>query len=249
MNAPDLIAVGRDLIAATSWRLFPVVGKVPTTPHGFKDGTSDPARLEELLRDAPDADGLAVSCGASGLAVLDLDVAGGVDGRDSLREKRLPWCQENTVRASTPRGGEHVFYAGSLPSRTALLPGVDVKSRLGYVVLPPAPGREWFADAGPFDVRLAPVPEWLSSLAVKADATPGPDAARLWEGATLGYVSEGARNETCASIAGHLLRRKVDERLVATLLVAWGRMFCDPPLEDREALRVFRSIRQREAAR
>jgi putative DNA primase/helicase len=245
-----LAAAGCDLIGRTGWHLFPVVGKVPATPHGFKDATSDPDHLDNLLRVAPDADALAVACGASSLAVLDLDVMEGADGRDSLREHALPYLDAKTVRATTPRGGEHVYFAGSLQSRTGLLPGVDMKGRGGYVVVPPASGRAWLADAGPFDLeRLAPVPEWLSLLVARFDTGPVGEVTRLWETAIAAYVSEGSRNETAASIAGHLLRRKVDERLAGVLLVAWARTFCHPPLEDREALRVFHSIRRREASR
>lgn len=68
----------------------------------------------------------------------------------------------------------------------------------------------------------------------------------LWAEAALGIVEEGGRNGTAASIAGHLLRRKVDSRLAFVLLAAWGRSFCDPPLSDRESLAVFKSIARRE---
>ncbi len=248
MSGADLLAAGRDLLAATSWHLFPVIGKVPATLHGYLDATPDPKRLEEQLRAAPDADGLAVAAGFSGLAILDLDVTEGVDGRDTLRERRFPWCQAETPRAATPRGGEHVFFSGSLPSRTALLAGVDVKSRGGYVVIPPAPGREWYADAAPFDVRPAPVPEWLVKLAVTEEQRPATDPAE-WERALMEGVSEPGRNNMATRLAGHLLRRDINARVVLQLLLAVNRARFRPPLEDEEIEHVVASVCKMEAER
>lgn len=231
-----------ELTGETSWKLFPCVGKAPATPHGFHDATADGDALISLFDDRPDADGFAVACGLSGLAVLDCDVTDGLDGRDALRDARLPWQDSETIRATTPRGGEHAFFAGVLASRTGALLGVDIKSAGGYVVLPPARGRAWLSDASPWDLRPAPAPAWLSRLA----ASRGEAGPRKWEDAIAGYVSLGARNVTAASISGHLLRRGVEPKLAALLVVSWGRSFCDPPLDDREALRVFRSIASRE---
>lgn len=233
-----------ELAEETGWKLFPCVGKAPATTHGFHDATEDSDGLTSLFDARPDADGFAVACGLSGLAVLDLDVTDGLDGRDALRDAGVPWQDAETIRATTPRGGEHALFAGVLPSRTGVLPGVDIKSAGGYVVLPPARGRAWHPDASPWDLRPTPAPAWLSRLGgIRGEAGP-----RKWEDAIAGYVGEGARNVTAASIAGHLLRRRVEPKLAALLVVSWGRSFCDPPLDDREALRVFRSIASRERA-
>jgi hypothetical protein len=230
------------LATKTGWKLFPVIGKVPATPRGFYDATEDENPLLSLFAARPDADGFAVACGPSGLAILDVDRTGQLDGRDSLRDAGIPWLNRETIRATTPRGGEHAFFAGVLPSRTGVLPGVDLKSVGGYVVLPPSPGRMWQSDASPWELQPIRVPTWLVRLAgARGEAGP-----RRWEDAIAGYVGEGARNVTAASIAGHLLTRRVEPKLAALLVVAWARSFCDPPLEDREALGVVRSIAKRE---
>jgi Bifunctional DNA primase/polymerase, N-terminal/Primase C terminal 1 (PriCT-1) len=240
MSAPIDDALG--LVNRTGWYVLPVRGKAPTSPHGLHDSANDPDEIARLFTAYP-GDGLAVDCGRSGLVILDVDMKPGCDGRDFLREAGIPWLEADTPRASTPRGGEHVFFAGSLPSRISALHGVDVKSQLGYVVAPPGPGRAWLADASPWDLSPVPVPAWLQSL-----AGPSSTGAPRWAEAALGIVEEGGRNETAASIAGHLLRRKVNPRLAFVLLAAWGRSFCDPPLSDRESLAVFRSIAKREGA-
>lgn len=238
----DLRSAALALVERTSWFLFPTVGKVPVTRHGFHDATNDSASLALLFDEHPDADGLAVACGASNLVVLDADVKPGLDGRDSLAEAGLPWTEPTTPRARTPRGGEHALFAGRAPSRNGALPAVDVKSTGGYVVLPPGPGRLWLADASPWDVPLAPAPSWLIALAGPARDLEEP----RWTDALGAYIGEGARNETAASIAGKLVSLRVPDQLVALLVVAWGRTFCEPPMADREALTIVRSILRRD---
>jgi hypothetical protein len=226
-----------DLLARTGWYLFPTIGKVPATEHGFHDATNDPGRLCILFAARPDADGFAVDCGRSNLVVLDVDCRPGLDGRDSLRDAGHPWLEANTPRASTPRGGEHVFFTGSLPSRIGALLGVDIKSLGGYVVLPPALGRSWLADASPWVLPPVPATLWLLVL-----AGPPSGGSPRWAAALEDYVSEGHRNDTAASIAGKLVYHRVPDRLVVLLTLAWSRSFCRPPLPDREALVIVRSV-------
>lgn len=58
--------------AARGWAVFPVVGKMPATRHGFRDATRDPVEVERLFADHR-ATGIAVACGESGLLVVDVD--------------------------------------------------------------------------------------------------------------------------------------------------------------------------------
>ena len=248
MTAP-LLAEALRLTERTGWLLFPTRGKAPAISaenggRGLHDATATPAELARLFHRAPDADGFGVNCGASGLVVLDCDVKPGIDGRDTLRDAGLPWLADETPRALTPRGGEHTFFAGRVPSRTGVLEAVDIKSEGGYVVLPPAPGRVWQADSSPWDVSPSLAPVWLLGLSART----GGGSPKAWLQAVSDYVKEGKRNITAASIAGHLLARKVDPRLAAVLLVAWGRSFCKPPLSDVEIAGVFASISRRENA-
>ncbi len=162
----SLVADALALSERTGWPLFPTVGKVPAIAggRGLYDATADPAELEALFARAPHADGFGVNCGAAGITVVDPDLKDGLDGRDVLREAGVPYLAADTVRAVMPSGSGHFFVAGALPTRDRFLPNFDVKSAGGYVVLPPAPGRTWEADASPWDVALAPVPDWLRQL-------------------------------------------------------------------------------------
>jgi hypothetical protein len=244
-----LIEAALKLQERTGWHLFPIVGKVPATGKGgLHRATNIAEGLRGLFHEAPGADGFAVNCGASDLVALDPDTKNGLDGRDSLREAGCPWLEEETVRAITPSGAEHCFFSGRTASRTGILPNVDVKSGGGYVGLPPSPGRTWQAGCSPWEVPLAPVPAWLIKLVGTDKHRPATDPTE-WERALTEGVREGGRNNMAARLAGHLLRRDVNARVVLQILLAVNRARFRPPLEDEDIETVVASICKAEAER
>jgi hypothetical protein len=96
-------------------------------------------------------------------------------------------------------------------------------------------------DAAPGEARLAPLPAWLAALVRKGDASrahpPG-----YWRELVRRKVPEGVRNNTIASLAGHLLWHGVDPAVTLELLLAWNRVRCDPPLPDAEVAQVVENI-------
>jgi hypothetical protein len=61
-------------------------------------------------------------------------------------------------------------------------------------------------------------------------------------------VPEGTRNNTLASLAGHLLWHGVDPQVTLELLLCWNRTRCRPPLDDAEVAGVVASIVKRHTA-
>ncbi|WP_246189466.1 primase alpha helix C-terminal domain-containing protein [Methylacidimicrobium cyclopophantes] len=55
-------------------------------------------------------------------------------------------------------------------------------------------------------------------------------------------VQEGERNNTIASLTGHLLWHGVDPAVVLDLLLAWNATRCRPPLSEDEVARAVESI-------
>ena len=55
-------------------------------------------------------------------------------------------------------------------------------------------------------------------------------------------VNRGERNNSVASLAGHLLWHGVDPAVVLELLLCWNRVRCRPPLDDEEVARAVLSI-------
>ena len=165
---------------ARGFLVFPLKpgSKEPATKHGVHDATSNMYVLESHARKCPDAN-IAVGCGPdsgmTGLTVIDVDKHhGGVESFQSLLSKRgaLPGCP----MSRTPQGGYHLFFRyhpGIGNSQNTLGRGIDVKSKGGYVVLPPSywdgyKKGEKVADGGvykwlraPFGSYLPAMPEWI----------------------------------------------------------------------------------------
>ena len=201
-------------------------------PHGLKDATQDVRTVNHWWRCRPDAN-IGIATGR-GLAVLDIDPRHG--GHQSVadlqrRHGRLPV----TLTCRTGGGGWHLYFSIERAignSVGALGPGLDVRSNGGYVVAPPSlhiSGRQykWCSEA-----PLAPLPDWVKGALAKPQmhATP----LEAWCELAGNLVVEGKRNDSIARLAGLLLRRYVDPRVVLELLQAWNAYHCKPPLDADE---------------
>lgn len=188
-----------------------------------------------------------VTGGVSGLVVLDIDPRHG--GHDSLaaleaRHGRLP----ATIEAITGGGGRHCYFAhpgGTVPNRAGLAAGIDLRGDGGLVVAPPSlhpsgARYAWRVGRAPDERLPAPLPSWLLGLA-HGGRHPGHPLA-YWRELVHDGVVEGQRNNTVASLAGHLLWHGVDAEVVLELLLAWNRQRCRPPLDDAEVAAVVHSI-------
>jgi len=147
-------------------------GKHPLTKHGFKDATTDPAKVAAWWKKHPWAN-IAIATGAKSgrLMVIDLDSKPekGIDGEETWRQlaKDIP----DTIEVLTGGGGRHLYFIYpdhiDLKSGINVLgDGVDLRADGGYVLVPPslhASGRryEWEASSDPIDgVPIAPAPLW-----------------------------------------------------------------------------------------
>lgn len=165
--------------------------------HGFYAATADPARLAAMWSRVPDGV-LALRTGAaSGVVVVDAegrpDQEGGTSGVDVLDDWEgwsggaggEGFALPPTLKARTPSGGVHLFYATGdddiVRSASRVLPGVDVRGRGGYVALPPGAHGERSWLAGPVDPQApgAAMLAWLrAARGGRARVwTDGPDGA------------------------------------------------------------------------
>jgi hypothetical protein len=234
--------------AARGWRVFPLNGKVPLAgSNGCLGASSDPAAVVLW----PPGVNVGIATGR-GLVVLDIDHR--YDGGDSLaelerRHGRLPL----TVSAETGGGGEHMFFASHARVRNSagkLGRGLDVRGEGGYVVAPPSihpdTSRPYTWDNHPDDVPLASLPGWLEQLLAEEPVVHARPVTE-WRKLAAHGVTEGARNQAVAQIAGHLLARAVDPFVTLELVLAWNRNRNRPPLGDGEVARTVNSIARKEA--
>jgi Bifunctional DNA primase/polymerase, N-terminal/Primase C terminal 1 (PriCT-1) len=259
-----MLSAERSLAAAVAyasrfgWAVFPAGGdngKKPIVQHGVKAATRAVEVIRRLWPKQPS--NVAVAAGeGSGFWVLDVD---GEEGAETLADlERQHGTLPPTPRAFTPSGGEHLFFAYTpgLCNRVRVLPGLDVRTDGGYVIAAPsmAPGRArpwaWDVDAHLADVPLASAPDWLLALVAKPNVSAGSgETAPAWVETATGVVPEGCRNDTAASIIGHLLRRWTEPTLTFALVAAWNAAHCRPPLPEDELAAVFNSVLARELRR
>jgi hypothetical protein len=196
----------------------------------------------------PDANLGVVTGRISGLVVLDVDPAHG--GAASLaRLEAAHGALPRTAVAKTGGGGRHFYFrhpGGILRNRVGLAAGIDLRGDGGYVVAPPSlhpSGRRyaWEPSRGPEEAAPAPMPEWLLEPVVD-DGAPVGHPLRYWRNLVREGVAEGERNNTIASLAGHLLWHGIDPAIVLDLLLCWNTRRCRPPLSDDEVAQTVRNI-------
>jgi Bifunctional DNA primase/polymerase, N-terminal len=155
----------------------------PLPPGGRMPGRRGWAR--DCLRTADEVrarwrpgDNIGVGCWASRLVGLDLDVHGGIDGRQLFERlcasQGEPWPETFTV--ATPSAGRHLYFRapenvviGSVSGgRSALGPGIDVRGpgrggRGGYLIGPTSVvgDRTYTVER---DLPVVTLPGWLMRL-------------------------------------------------------------------------------------
>jgi hypothetical protein len=154
--------------AAAGWHVFPLVsgGKAPATQDGFKSATTDEAKIRAWWTENP-AYNIGIALDESGLAVVDVDTHGDVNGYDSLHLLDLP----ETLAANTAGGGRHLIYSngGNPPPRKVNIvkklggKGIDLLAN-GYIVAAPSvvEGKRYEWDC---PKAVAPLPDSIRELA------------------------------------------------------------------------------------
>jgi hypothetical protein len=213
-------------LAARGWHVFPCVpgGKRPALRDNWQRlASTDPARILRWWTRMPF--NIGISCGPSGLIVIDLDIAKAqrdgeespVSGTESLAklcERHDQPYPSETFTVSTPGGTHLYFQATSQPVRNSasrLGPLIDIRARGGYVIAPGSRvgGRAYQVASAE---HPAPLPDWIVRLLTDQPtpetapgrlpapgtpkATPYALAALREETALVATARPGTRNDT-----------------------------------------------------
>ncbi|MGC1276551.1 MAG: bifunctional DNA primase/polymerase [Planctomycetaceae bacterium] len=227
--------------------------KLPLTPHGFQDATTDPQQIDAWWTSRPAAN---IGIATGGLLVLDVDVESNwlADEPDKLHELM------GAPLAITPSGGRHFVFrqpAGRAWRNTqgVLAPHVDTRADGGLFVAPPSalPGGRTYrwVDGCELDVppdRLPEPPAWLTEILDRIDGsarggTTSPGSPRAAASAVLANViPDGQRNGTLAKLAGTMRRVGMSQGEIQAALLKANADRCRPPLDPREVYRIAESI-------
>jgi hypothetical protein len=126
--------------------------KRPLIEGGFKNATTDPALIEEWIRQFPDAL-IGVPTGEK-FVVVDFDLQH-AEAQQFYARANFPLTRNHTTRS----GGRHLLFRpddGVACTAGKIWPHVDTRGKGGYVVWWPAEGLEVLHGGA-----LAEVPEWI----------------------------------------------------------------------------------------
>lgn len=150
-----------------------------------------------------------------------------------VSERLKPFYYRSYTRVLAERIGFKVDEGSYQPSRAMALPVVQSKNH---------PFLYRYNDAPILDCPT--LEQWSKECAARESQT---SETRIkaretshWRDIAWG-VGEGQRNQSLASIIGHLLRRYVDANLAYGLVSAWA-MTCNPPIKQSEVNKTFKSI-------
>jgi len=195
------------------WSVIPIEsrGKRPLVRWQIHEHRRpEAAEVAEWFRHWPDANIAIVTGIVSGLTVLDLDPHHGAEA-SLARLGRQHGPIPETVEVRTGGGGRHLYFAHPgeiLHNRVGLAPGVDLRADGGYVVAPPsvhASGESYRWERSPDTCPLAPLPDWLGEAPEEGSNRGHP--LSHWRHLLREGVADGERNNSIASLAGHLLWR------------------------------------------
>ena len=214
----------------------------------FQHRHASESEIEDWYTCWPDGNVGIVTGVISGFIVLDIDPKhGGDTSLAKLIQQHGPL--PHTIEARTGGGGRHLYFAhpgGRVRNKVGLAPGIDLRGDGGCVVAPPsihASGRTytWIEGHDPEHTALAPMPDWLLREATGSQQRFG-HTLQYWRNLVREGVPEGERNNTIASLTGHLLWHGVDPDVIQELLLCWNRVRCQPPLPDEEVVHTVDSI-------
>ncbi len=145
LHWPVYIDEGSNHIGCSCGARQCTVGKHPLSdlaPHGFKDATTDEAKIRQWYAAQPDCNWAIATGAVSGIIVCDIDPRAG--GDESLRDLEAQHGSfPLTPRVSTGGGGQHFYFkhpGGHIKSSSSKTgPGVDLKADGGYINAPDAP--------------------------------------------------------------------------------------------------------------
>lgn len=176
----------------------------------------------------------------SGIVVLDVESYCPTPIEELLRK----YPTQMVSRSGS--GGYHLFYSypmnvPRIANRVRIFEGADLRADGGFIVLPPTRhpnGHEYqWVQKGPLGVFP------LALLDLKSTPTGFNEG---WITEALRGATEGARNDTCARLAGYFFKKGMSADIVEALLLDWNEKN-DPPMPVSEVRSTLKSI-ERHAA-
>jgi len=254
MKIEDTILAAQELAEQFKWSVFPVNPKTKTPFFkGWQQlASTDPRRVKEIFEGLPYAS-IGVQTGTvSNLIVIDLDERADYSGIASF--KKAGFSHPDTVTARTPSRGLHFYFRadGTIVknSVSALAKGVDVRGEGGYIICPPSQTvfgpYVWESERETVLAGPRALPQKLAeAFAKKPRNTSRFQNKSGVQGRLMTTIPEGTRDMELTRRCGFLLKKYSAADTLNMLLIINAKC-CEPPLEERQILKIVASIRGRE---
>jgi hypothetical protein len=238
------------------WSIIPVKrDKRPFVPwQKFQKERPTDAMVRKWWKDYPDANIAVITGAVSGIVAIDIDSENGAMAYRSLFGEIHGTCRQNTGKD----GALHLIFkhpGKALGNTARQADDVDTRADGGYILVSPSihpSGKryEWAVDPRESIDDLMDLPKdvlnyfWESSGSNGNGSKSGkrkekdPD----WVSKALEGVSEGERDDVCASLAGYYLRLfNGDPEQTLVILEMWNQRN-RPPMEWKQVRKVVNSI-------
>lgn len=213
-------------------------GKHPRTFNGVKDGTTDEARITQWFTQWPESN-IGLACGIeSNVIAIDVDPRhGGFESLEDYESNRPEGPLPATLQAISGSGGRHILFQYpanvNVGNRIDWLPGVDVRSNGGYIVVPPSRHLSGAKYRWLNELPLATPPaDLVTDLQTKKSGGSSdlPATKDILKG-----IPEGKRDDVLFRAACRW-RRQLKDKAAVTTLVLEAAANCEPPFPKEDAL-------------
>lgn len=238
------------------WSVIPIIKGSKKPTKSWKEYQSKKMNAVDAISLFSGDVNIGLVCGdISGVLVIDEDSYKKTGESDLVLESPL--------FATTPRGGKHYYFKYKEGGNTVNQElAVDIRSKGGYVLLPPSVVKYEDGQSGDYKWSVEPTKEILDTLPeapesllrrvygqsgiqsqVDIFSTRTDDSRASFDTSSALNVKEGGRNNSLSKLALSLLNKHGQD--VAWSLVNGANQTFDPPLSDSEVLTVFNSALKR----
>lgn len=211
-------------------------------PHGYLGATNDKDQIDKWLDKVPNAN-LAIACGQSDLAIIDIDPRNGGGFRENEldfsvfsqngTEYRLP----KTRVVKTGGDGYHLYYLGALKLPGKLDDGIDFISDGKYVIAPPSIHKSGNSYQLLNDYTVAQFPKALLEIGKNKDVDETVDTSSGFKYEKV--VRQGSRHNEIIKLVGHCTRLNIPINDAIKAAIGYNTSFC-PPLQESEVVETMK---------
>lgn len=191
-----------------------------------------------------------VSGGEHWLVVTEVDSVPNFEGFKGIAEPKLGLNLADITPIVRTSRGYHIYWRVKQPVKSAKFPNLEIRSDGNYVIAPPSvhPSGSVYEWVNPQITEPFTIDSLLDiGIDVKQEKPQSQDGKPNWITEAMKGVKEGARDVTCARLAGYFLNSNPPD-IVKTLLYPFAEKCEQPPnntFTSKDVDKVVESINQK----